>query len=235
MAVPFVQDEALQDQASKEAACGITEFVCPEVLGFSGIFKKRLAKVYFLLQPKLIGPDIQTSSSMRSYPLVQSSISTTLKHQDARGTQKEPRVPQQLNFTHQMLMRRPIRPTQLMSYTLQILALKRATPHEEHETKMRTRLVFPNLHRPPIAHALRIIPQNQPHTHHRHNGKVHLLEMLRTSPRNKLILNLLLQFRRVCKISIFQKKSRRPLPPICAPLPHHSPYLEVCRTQTTRR
>lgn len=28
-------------QASKEIACGITEFVCPELLGFTGILKKR--------------------------------------------------------------------------------------------------------------------------------------------------------------------------------------------------
>ena len=41
MAVPPAQDETLLEQGSKEAACGITEFVCPETLGFSGIFKKR--------------------------------------------------------------------------------------------------------------------------------------------------------------------------------------------------
>lgn len=29
------------DGSSKEAACGITEFVCPNLIGFSGILKKR--------------------------------------------------------------------------------------------------------------------------------------------------------------------------------------------------
>lgn len=29
------------DQLSKEAACGITEFVSPDLLGFTGILKKR--------------------------------------------------------------------------------------------------------------------------------------------------------------------------------------------------
>ena len=33
--------DALDDIGSKEAACGITEFVSPELLGFSGILKKR--------------------------------------------------------------------------------------------------------------------------------------------------------------------------------------------------
>ena len=31
------------DRFSKEAACGITEFVSPDLLGFSGILKKRYA------------------------------------------------------------------------------------------------------------------------------------------------------------------------------------------------
>lgn len=35
--------DAPDDRYSKEAACGITEFVSPDLLGFSGILKKRYA------------------------------------------------------------------------------------------------------------------------------------------------------------------------------------------------
>ena len=35
--------DALDDGYSKEAACGITEFVSPDLLGFSGVLKKRYA------------------------------------------------------------------------------------------------------------------------------------------------------------------------------------------------
>ena len=35
--------DALDDGYSKEAACGITEFVSPHLLGFSGVLKKRYA------------------------------------------------------------------------------------------------------------------------------------------------------------------------------------------------
>ena len=38
--------DLLDDPLSKEAACGITEFVCPDLLGFSGILKKRYAFFY---------------------------------------------------------------------------------------------------------------------------------------------------------------------------------------------
>jgi len=40
-AASAAQNEALDDQVGKETACGITEFVCPELLGFTGIMKKR--------------------------------------------------------------------------------------------------------------------------------------------------------------------------------------------------
>ena len=33
--------DPLDDRYDKEAACGITEFVSPELLGFSGVLKKR--------------------------------------------------------------------------------------------------------------------------------------------------------------------------------------------------
>jgi len=35
------------DQLNKEAACGITEFVSPDLLGFTGILKKRYAHMIF--------------------------------------------------------------------------------------------------------------------------------------------------------------------------------------------
>ena len=35
--------DAPDDRYDKEAACGITEFVSPELLGFSGVLKKRYA------------------------------------------------------------------------------------------------------------------------------------------------------------------------------------------------
>ena len=35
--------DAPDDRYSKEAACGITEFVSPDLLGFSGVLKKRYA------------------------------------------------------------------------------------------------------------------------------------------------------------------------------------------------
>ena len=35
--------DALDEGYSKEAACGITEFVSPDLLGFSGVLKKRYA------------------------------------------------------------------------------------------------------------------------------------------------------------------------------------------------
>ena len=35
--------DALEEGYSKEAACGITEFVSPDLLGFSGVLKKRYA------------------------------------------------------------------------------------------------------------------------------------------------------------------------------------------------
>ena len=35
--------DALDDRYDKETACGITEFVSPELLGFSGVLKKRYA------------------------------------------------------------------------------------------------------------------------------------------------------------------------------------------------
>lgn len=40
---PNSQDGALEDQVSKEATYGITEFVSPDLLGFTGILKKRYA------------------------------------------------------------------------------------------------------------------------------------------------------------------------------------------------
>ena len=42
-AAPIAQGETLLDYVSRESACGITEFVCPHVLGFSGVLKKRCA------------------------------------------------------------------------------------------------------------------------------------------------------------------------------------------------
>lgn len=38
---PLKGNTALHDQVDKEVACGITEFVCPDLLGFTGVLKKR--------------------------------------------------------------------------------------------------------------------------------------------------------------------------------------------------
>lgn len=49
MGVNFTSDqhEAPNDQLSKEAACGITEFVSPDLLGFTGVLKKRYARAIY--------------------------------------------------------------------------------------------------------------------------------------------------------------------------------------------
>ena len=57
------------DRLEKEAACGITEYVSPDSLGFSGILKKRYdcSFEHLPLTLDLKHSDTPTSSSMRSY------------------------------------------------------------------------------------------------------------------------------------------------------------------------
>lgn len=65
-----IHNGAVHDQASKETACGITEFVCPDLLGFTGILKKRYTLPSFFRYYLLMYTDIPTFWSTRSFPLV---------------------------------------------------------------------------------------------------------------------------------------------------------------------